>query len=146
MRAALGMRDVAILPDDRGAPILPAGFVGSLSHKGEHAAALVAPDTGARVGVDLEYARAPRQPIERRILTPREQASIRGRDVTLAFAIKEAIYKAIDPFVRRYVGFTEVEVSLVDHIATTTLPFTLDIWWCELDGLWLATAWATPRS
>jgi 4'-phosphopantetheinyl transferase EntD len=30
--------------------------------------------------------------------------------VHLHFAIKEAVYKAIDPLVRRYVGFREVEV------------------------------------
>jgi 4'-phosphopantetheinyl transferase EntD len=28
-----------------------------------------------------------------------------------SFSAKEAIYKAIDPFVRRYVGFQEVELS-----------------------------------
>jgi 4'-phosphopantetheinyl transferase EntD len=145
MRAALG-RDVAILPDDRGAPVLPVGFVGSLSHKADLAAAIVAPADGARVGIDLERAEAARQPIERRILTERERAALHGRDIALAFAIKEAIYKAIDPFVRRYVGFTEVELDLVRRTATTALPFTLDIWWCEHAGHWLATARAKQKS
>ena len=27
------------------------------------------------------------------------------------FSVKESIYKALDPFVRRYVGFTEVELD-----------------------------------
>jgi 4'-phosphopantetheinyl transferase EntD len=30
----------------------------------------------------------------------------------LRFAVKEAVYKAVDPYVRRYVGFQEVEVVI----------------------------------
>jgi enterobactin synthetase component D len=134
--------------DDRGAPILPAGWVGSVSHKGARAAALIAPVGGGHLGVDLELAAPPRQDIARRILTPREQAALpdRGRAVTLRFAIKEAIYKAIDPYVRRYVGFTEVELDLDgDAVAVTTaLPFSIEATWREHAGHWLATARATP--
>ncbi|HUJ60777.1 MAG TPA: 4'-phosphopantetheinyl transferase superfamily protein [Kofleriaceae bacterium] len=143
LRDALGAA-VAILADDRGAPILPAGWLGSVSHKRGRAAALVAPDRGdgARIGVDLELAAPPRQPIERRILTPRE-AHVTGREVALRFAIKEAIYKAIDPFVRRYVAFTEVELEVGGGGACrvhTAIPLAIDAWWCERDGYWLATA------
>jgi 4'-phosphopantetheinyl transferase EntD len=147
LRAALG-QDVEILSDDRGAPVLPAGWVGSLSHKGDLAAALVAPDSGARVGIDLEHARPSMQPIERHVLGERERAAITGARVTLAFAIKEAIYKAIDPFVRRYVAFTEVELTLGAVGAcevTTALPFRVEAWWCEHEGYWIATAVATRR-
>jgi 4'-phosphopantetheinyl transferase EntD len=148
LREALG-RDVAILPDDRGAPMLPAGWIGSVSHKGDVAAALVVPGDGARVrvGVDLERAAMPRQPIERRILTEHERAQIIGPRITLAFAIKEAIYKAVDPFVRRYVGFTEVELELGDNGAcsvATALPFAVTAWWILLEDRWLATARAEP--
>jgi 4'-phosphopantetheinyl transferase EntD len=146
--ADLGVADVpAILPDDRGAPQLPAGFVGSISHKNERAAALVAPAGQGFVGIDIELAAAPRMPIERRILTPREQARVSGRDVTLYFSIKEAIYKAIDPIVRRYVGFTEVELDVrSDGSVTVTvldlarLPVEIEARWQERDGHWLATA------
>jgi enterobactin synthetase component D len=138
-----------ILADDRGAPVLPVGWVGSVSHKGVRAAALIAPAGAGWVGVDLELAAAPRQDIARRILTPHEQSKLpdRGRAVTLRFAIKEAIYKAIDPFVRRYVGFTEVELELGEHACTVTsaLPLAIEASWRELDGHWLATARATSR-
>jgi 4'-phosphopantetheinyl transferase EntD len=146
LRAALGL-DIAIPTDDRGAPVMPAGWVGSLSHKGYLAAALVAPDSGARVGIDIEHARRSNQPIERHVLGERERAAITGVRVTLAFAIKEAIYKAIDPFVRRYVKFTEVELSLGDAgrcEVTTALPFRIEAWWCEHEAYWLATAVVTP--
>ena len=140
---------VAILSDDRGAPILPPGWVGSISHKGVRAAALVAPAGGGHIGVDLEVAAPPRQDIARRVLTPREQAALpdRGRAVTLRFSIKEAIYKAIDPYVRRYVGFTEVELDFTgdDVTVTTALPFAIEATWREHAGHWLATARAWPR-
>jgi enterobactin synthetase component D len=152
LRTLLG-EDVAIARDDRGAPVLPAGWVGSISHKHERAAALIAPADAGFVGVDLETAAPARQAIERRILTPREQQALREpREVTLRFAIKEAIYKAVDPIVRRYVGFTEVELELdtdgnvaVHVLDTARLPVVVEAWWQERDGLWLATARATRR-
>jgi 4'-phosphopantetheinyl transferase EntD len=134
----------AILPDDRGAPVLPAGLSGSVSHKGAVAAAIVAPADGGFVGIDLERAVPPRRDIAARILTPREQAALpdRGRAVTLRFAIKEAIYKAIDPVVRRYVGFTEVELDLIDDgcAITTEIPLSIEAHWREHGEHWLATA------
>jgi 4'-phosphopantetheinyl transferase EntD len=146
----LALGDAApILSNDRGAPVLPAGWVGSVSHKGARAAALVAPAGAGHIGIDLEVAAPPRQDIGRRILTPREAAALpdRGRAVTLRFAIKEAIYKAIDPYERRYVGFTEVELELAgDAVSVTTaLPYTIEATWREHAGHWLATARAVPR-
>ena len=137
-----------ILSNDRGAPIMPDGWLGSVSHKGTLAGALVAPTSiGGHVGLDLERAAPPKQDIGRRILTPREQAQIRdGRDVTLRFAIKDAIYKAIDPYVRRYVGFTEVELEIGDQITVVTeIPLAIEATWREHEGFWLATARALPR-
>ena len=147
LRSLLG-EPVAILPDDRGAPKLPAGWVGSISHKGARAAALVAP-AGQRLRRPRHRARRAVAPCRsrRRILTPREQQRVHdGRDVTLHFAIKEAIYKAIDPIVRRYVGFTEVELEIaadgscaVHVLDASRLPVVVEAWWQERDGLWLAT-------
>jgi 4'-phosphopantetheinyl transferase EntD len=141
--------DAAVLSDDRGAPILPAGWVGSVSHKGTCAAALVAPAGQGHIGVDLEDAAPPRQDIARRILTPREQATLpdRAGAVTLRFSIKEAIYKALDPYVRRYVGFTEVELEFTGEAVTvsTALPFAIEATWREHAGYWLATARAVTR-
>ena len=144
LREALGFA-CDIPRDDRGAPVMPAGWLGSASNKGGRAAALVAPDdgAGARIGVDLEHARAPRQPIETRVLTARELAAITDRrDITRSFAIKEAIYKALDPFLRRYIGFLEVELLAGEVV--TPLPFRVETWSCEHDGFFLATARALP--
>jgi 4'-phosphopantetheinyl transferase EntD len=135
---------------DRGAPVVPVGH-GSIAHKaGSDRVVAVAIAAPHLVGIDVERALPPRQPIETRILTPGELARLGAdrREVALVFAIKEAIYKAIDPVVRRYVAFTEVEVDLAARTVATALPFALDIWWAELtdpEPLWVATARATLR-
>lgn len=107
----------AIFATDRGAPRLPSGVAGSISHKEGLAVALVMPDAGWRVGIDVEHMRAPRADIARHVLTPEEREGLSGlspeerwREVLLRFSAKEAIYKALDPFVRRYVSFQEVAV------------------------------------
>jgi enterobactin synthetase component D len=148
LHLALGS-DAPILSDDRGAPALPPGWVGSVSHKHGRAAALVAPAGAGQLGVDLELAAPPRVDISRRVMTARELAELTdgGRGVTLRFAIKEAIYKAIDPYVRRYVGFTEVELAFAGDAVTvaTALPFAIEATWREHAGHWLATAYAVAR-
>ncbi len=118
----------AVLRDDRGAPVVPgcppARLRASISHKDTHAAAVVhvvadeAPDV--RVGIDLELdhgqARARIDGIARQTLGDDERASLpddddaRRRAVLVRFSAKEALYKAIDPYLRRYVGFHEVGV------------------------------------
>jgi enterobactin synthetase component D len=112
-----------LLSDHRGAPLLPNGVLGSISHKRTRAVAAALADARGHVGIDLEI-RARVEDLDRpsiatRILTARELDDIRGldrlahRDATLLrFALKEAIYKAIDPIVQRYVGFTEVELDV----------------------------------
>lgn len=117
--ADLGITAGPILPDARGAPRLPAGAVGSISHKAGLAVALAAPDDGAGVGVDLEdLAAVPRQDISRRVLTEPERLELasldeasRQRETLIRFAAKEAIYKAADRFLRRYVSFHEAALS-----------------------------------
>jgi phosphopantetheine--protein transferase-like protein len=54
-----------------------------------------------------------------RILTPHElstwealPAGRRWSALLMTFSIKEAVYKAIHPLLKRYVGFQEVEIAL----------------------------------
>ncbi len=75
LHAAIGDREAPILADDRGAPALPAGWVGSISHKGALAAAIAAPAGDGWVGVDVERAAPSRVDIAGRILTPRERGA-----------------------------------------------------------------------
>lgn len=134
----------AIPANHRNAPAMPGGFTGSVSHKQGTAIAIVAAAGAGWVGIDLEHAAPSKQDIARRILTPAERGALPTdpRAVTLRFAIKEAIYKAVDPIVERYVGFTEVELDVGELYATVTsgLPAQIEATWREHRGHWIATA------
>ena len=73
--------------------------------------------------------------ISAKILTPRErealpaEAELRMRRVRLAFSLKEAIYKAIYPKVRRYVAFGEVELDFAGPVprASGTIHGATDV-------------------
>ena len=118
----LGHAARPLLNDERGAPVLPKGLTGSLTHKNSLAVALVAPSqNGMRLGVDVESMKLRQSAIERMILTDEERAifqtvldSDKEKYLVSRFSLKESIYKAIDPFVQRYVGFKEVEIVETD--------------------------------
>ncbi len=114
--AELGTRRAPVLSDEHGAPSLPDGWVGSISHKQDLAVVLVARGrTG--VGVDLEDTDRPRPGVAARVLTAPELAAVQALpesrqwvDTVVRFSVKESVYKAVHPTLRRYVGFGEVEV------------------------------------
>lgn len=183
MRQALRASDVApppVLRTPRGAPHLPDALTGSISHKGTRALAGVlsrASDV-QHFGIDLErrptVSKSHAPSIASRILTAKERDALATYDqavvhahggdephaarlhrerTLLYFAIKEAIYKAIDPFVERYVRFTEVEVALHDD-GTTAVTLALpelspgdvhvDAWW-RMDDDWIVATAVSRR-
>lgn len=158
LRAALADPDVGvriegpILKDARGAPLLPPGVVASVSHKDELAIALAAlkSDEGTmHVGVDVELldedlVHARRIDVSRHVLTAREldevahlDAAARRRETLTRFSLKEALYKALDPFVQRYVGFLEVEARpRADGSAEFTLALSHGEGPFHVEGRW----------
>ena len=113
----LGLQLPPVLSDERGCPDLPRSLVGSISHKRTLAVGMVRRPFGGRLGVDLEDYGPPRLSILERVLTPEELAQTEGwpddrrwMDALLRFSTKEAVYKALDPYVQRYVGFHECMV------------------------------------
>ena len=150
----LGERPFAVLPNDRGAPLLPEGVAGSISHKSTLAVAMVARSAMGTLGVDLESPTPSRMTVAPRVLVPEELAVVEALDedrrwleVLLRFSIKESVYKAVDPYVRRYVAFSEAHVTPDLHGAANvklTLvkeegPFTIDARWTWVRG-WLITS------
>lgn len=125
--ARLGLPPVAIPRGERGAPVWPAGVVGSMTHcDGYRAAALARSGDVISIGVDAEpHAPLPdgvletvTLPEERRLL-----ADVTASDPTvcwdrLLFCAKEATYKTWFPLTRRWLGFDEASVSL-DPVAGT---------------------------
>jgi len=90
------------------------------------------------------------------VLTPGERAALAGLDeparaaeLLFRFAAKEAIYKALDPWVRRFVAFHEAEIATTPdggRAATLTLargegPFSVSLRDASADGLVIAEAW-----
>lgn len=132
--ARMGGPEGPILATDRRAPRMPAGFVGSISHKSSIAVALVDRDRGWTIGVDVEEPGAAE--IGPRILTAKEQTEVRDRpeEILVRFSLKEALYKALDPWVKRYVGYTEVEVrprpdGSADVRWGFECPLHAETWW-----------------
>jgi 4'-phosphopantetheinyl transferase EntD len=118
----------AILSDPFGSPIPPDGYVLSITHKDDIAIGLVAVDRGQHVGVDFEHFEPMRTGIISRVLRDEELEMINEMPESrqwisglISFSAKEAIYKAIAPHLKRYVGFKELALSIkVDGIIDVT--------------------------
>jgi enterobactin synthetase component D len=160
LRAAASLRGI-VLPsvgtDERGAPLLPSGLRGSISHKDDVAVALLAEGTqdGGHIGVDVERDVPRKTDVSRKVLRAEELAELeampwplRRRELLLRFSAKEAVYKALDPFVQRYVGFLEVaarpsadgRVAIVTSLAKGEGPFHVEGRWRSEGDLLLTTA------
>ena len=98
----IGAKCEAILPDERGAPVLPHGISGSISHKSDIAVALVSAEKDRMVGVDVEHLKADMDRIVRRVMSPDELTHLmrlpkneRSAWALICFSCKEAYYKAL---------------------------------------------------
>jgi 4'-phosphopantetheinyl transferase EntD len=161
LRAAVGDLGIdagAILSTPRGAPLLPTAARGSISHKESLAVALAAraDDEEWNLGIDIERVAAGKLDISKRVLRPEELARLpppedpqRLEELAFAFSAKEAIYKALDPFVARYVSFQEVAVERrADGTAEAVLDlrggggsaFEVDVRWLRRDEFVITTA------
>jgi 4'-phosphopantetheinyl transferase EntD len=103
-----------------GAPIWPAGVLGSLSHDSRVAMAAIGlcRDVGA-IGIDVEPAECLPSELLDMIATPRERLNIsrdpyRGR---LLFAAKEAVYKALSPLDHVFLEHHDVEIDFAGRKA-----------------------------
>lgn len=113
----MGRKPGAVLVGPRGEPQGPPGVSLSISHKRGLAVAMAARTTLGQVGIDLEDLGPARERIAERVLTPAELEQVaslpeerRWMGILLRFCFKEALYKAIHPYVNRYVDFHEAEV------------------------------------
>jgi len=112
----LGAPLTAILADDR-RPLWPRGWVGSISHTQDYAAAAVAPESLAvSLGIDVERRRPISDPVAERITSKDELAQLRGVDeaaaLTVLFSAKEAFYKLQHPISDCFLGFRDVRVDI----------------------------------
>ncbi len=161
------------MANERGAPVVPAGFLGSISHKSDIAVALVTPHeegstellehagprrAGVAIGIDIEQRFMGKHDISSHVLTERELSELsgmpqtaRGEQVMLRFSLKESIYKAIDPFLHRFVGFEEMEVEPLVNGDAVVRPrlktgdaLQIEAWWRRHRDWFLTCARAQP--
>lgn len=155
LRLALADLGVAggapLLPDERGAPQVPDGTLGSISHKRTRAVGLAArrssglsrlSHTGApapllveEIGVDIEEIRPLRFDISPRVLTPAERTQraqqpvpLRDQFVLERFSLKESFFKAVNHLVGPRISFQAVEVVAIgrDGRAELRAPWLTD--------------------
>ncbi len=145
-RAALrqldGTDSVPAIGEDR-APIWPDHVTGSITHGGGRAAAIVAPKRHWQgLGMDLEdlLSRERAERLAGEILTPAEMqrmASIHAEQiallVTLTFSVKESLFKALYPLVRKRFYFEHAEVLEWDPRGQVRLRLLTDLSaeWCN---------------
>ncbi len=113
-----------------GAPVWPAGVIGSLAHDADVAVATVgmSRDIGA-LGIDVEPAECLASELLDLIATPQEQLRIeqdpfRGR---LLFAAKEAVYKAVYPLDHAFLDHHDVQIDFAERKARVRNGRVLDI-------------------
>lgn len=106
-RAALG-KHVAIAMGERGMPMWPAGYAGSITHTADRAAAAVV--QGGGIGIDLELLADIRSfpELVDRVALPSE----RDLPAAVVFSAKESVYKCVYPTLRRFLEFTDVELEV----------------------------------
>ena len=147
-----------ILRGERGMPLWPEGFTGSMTHTEGLRAAVAAPLTTVRsLGLDAE----PNEELPAEVLPMiarsgellqlaelRPQVSAPDR---LLFCAKEATYKAWFPLTHRWRGFEDAEISLRSDgtliayllVRPTPVPFIAGRW-VERDGYFIV-AMTVPR-
>lgn len=117
--ARLGVAAVAVPTAANGAPVWPAGVVGSMTHCGAYRAAAVgSAHTWAGIGVDAEP-RAPLPPeVAALVLSPAEREPLTGLDPAwcadrVLLCAKGSVYEVWSPLVGTSLGFDDVHVELV---------------------------------
>lgn len=118
-----------------GGVVWPLGVVGSISHSGGSAAAVVGLSSTYRsLGLDIEsMTRVRRVKIATRICTPRELSILPLPDdpnyqkalITL-FSTKESLFKLLNPITGVYFGFQDAEADVVQE-SSVTLRLTRDL-------------------
>lgn len=114
----LGIAATPVLKGPGGEPLWPDRIVGSITHAGEWALAIVArPEHSAGIGIDLEELSRYFPELIDEIAFDEERTRIEGLEESArahaameVFAVKESIYKAFFPRVGRFFGFDAVRV------------------------------------
>jgi 4'-phosphopantetheinyl transferase EntD len=136
--AQLGFAECVVPKTASGAPLWPAGVVGSLAHDETVAVAAVAlrRDVSA-LGIDVE----PAEPLPADVLdliASQEERAMLGDDpcaARLLFAAKEAVYKAVHPLDGLFLEFPDIAVDFASGAAITRNGRSLALALCRASHL-----------
>jgi len=139
----LGYEAYTLPKGPSGAPLWPAGIVGSFAHDERVAAAAIARRRDAEtVGIDVEPAEALPPEMLDLIATPNERSMI-GDDLCagrLLFAAKEAVYKAVHPLDGAFLEYRDIEIDLTNRTAVVCNWRALGLRFCRSSHL-VVLAW-----
>jgi 4'-phosphopantetheinyl transferase EntD len=118
MLARRGVRNAEIVRHEKGFPMWPSGWVGSLSHSTGWVAAIQGSGAAMRgVGVDIESPTRMKPAMWAHIMTAAERAALAVFDqseaaqlATAVFGAKEALFKTLSPAGGVVPGFLEIEI------------------------------------
>jgi 4'-phosphopantetheinyl transferase EntD len=131
--AELGFPDFEIVREPSGAPVWPAGIIGSIAHDDEMAVAAVARLSQINaLGIDVEVASPLPDDVSEIVanaddITGSVDPSLAGR---ILFAAKEAVYKAVYPLDRKVLGYEDITVDLNKNLAVTEAGRQVKIAFC----------------
>lgn len=117
----LGLAPAPIVPGEMGAPMWPAGIVGSITHcAGYRAAALARRDDIVTIGIDAEPHEKLPDGVLDLVTTGPERVMLAELATTapgtswdrLLFSAKESVYKAWFPVTGRWLDFIEAQVTI----------------------------------
>jgi 4'-phosphopantetheinyl transferase EntD len=118
-----------------GAPALPGGFMGSITHKACLALAVAGADCGVGVGIDLESKLPERSKLSDRILNADEMKELRllspcdlWPEVLARFSLKEAAFKSLTAPLRYAIhSFKQMSVRMSGIVRSTGVFQDADI-------------------
>jgi 4'-phosphopantetheinyl transferase EntD len=128
-----GATQQPVIKSASGAPLWPPRLMGSLAHSRQVAvAALARRGDFAGIGIDVEPAEPIDADLVRIVATATERNSI-AEDLLqcrVLFAVKEAVYKSVNPLDGVFLEHHDVEVRLADGFATTRTGRTVRFRYC----------------
>jgi 4'-phosphopantetheinyl transferase EntD len=131
--ARTGHAGCALPKAPSGAPIWPAGVIGSLAHDSRVAVAAVGRQRDVRaLGIDVEPAESLPADLLKLVATPRERSTL-GNDPyagRLLFVAKEAVYKALHPLDHTFLDHQDVEVDFATGKAVVCNGRVVEVRFC----------------
>jgi len=133
LMARFGARPQPVIKSASGAPVWPAGLMGSLAHSRQVAvAALARHGDFAGIGVDVEPAEPIDADLVRMVATATERHAIADDPLQcrVLFAVKEAVYKCVNPLDGLFLEHHDVEADLHAGLAATRTGRTVHFRTC----------------